>query len=72
MLTTRIAAACLLRNALGGNRRRLFFGLVHFVDPLQRSIYDDTTVMVVFFDRNSSDDGKKKNKNKKESSWWPW
>lgn len=65
------AAVCLARNALGGTRRGLFFGLMAIQTPFCRDAVDDTTVMVVFFDRVSGE-GKKKSGNAKKSSWWPW
>lgn len=45
------AAVCLLKNAMGGNRRGLLTALMLVGAPMGRSAIDDTTVMVVFFDK---------------------
>lgn len=39
----------LIKNALGGNRRNLFMGLMTVQAPLSRNVRDDITVQVVFF-----------------------
>ncbi|KID66176.1 uncharacterized protein G6M90_00g067930 [Metarhizium brunneum] len=43
------AAVCLVKNALGGNRRTLFCGSMTAYSPVSRYIRDDVTVQVVFF-----------------------
>lgn len=43
------AAVCLVKNALGGNRREMFRGLVTTYTPLSRYARDDITVQVIFF-----------------------
>lgn len=43
------AATSLIRNALGGNRRDLFTGVVSTKPPISRYARDDVTVQVVFF-----------------------
>lgn len=44
------AAVCLLKNALGGNRRDMFRGIVGSYAPLSRYVRDDITIQVIFFD----------------------
>lgn len=43
------AAVCLLKNALGGNRRELFKGMLTTYAPLSRYVRDDITIQVIFF-----------------------
>lgn len=43
------AAVCLVKNALGGNRRGLFTGIMTAYSPISRYVRDDITVQVVFF-----------------------
>lgn len=43
------AAVCLVRNALGGNRRGLFRFAMTSVSPTSRNVRDDMTVQVIFF-----------------------
>lgn len=43
------AAVCLMKNALGGNRREMFRGLVTTYAPLSRYARDDITIQVIFF-----------------------
>ncbi|TKX23152.1 protein phosphatase 2C-like protein 2 [Elsinoe australis] len=43
------AAACLIRNAMGGKRKHLVDRVVHVAPPLSRDAHDDTTVHVIFF-----------------------
>ncbi|KAI4610686.1 hypothetical protein J4E83_008300 [Alternaria metachromatica] len=76
------AAVCLARNAMGGNRRGLFLGVLAGPEPLSRNAVDDTTIMVVFFDKIGEGGGKGKGGRKVEESrggegekkkrwWWP-
>jgi pyruvate dehydrogenase phosphatase len=44
------AAVCLAKNALGGNRRELFRGVMTEVAPRSRYVRDDVTVQVIFFE----------------------
>jgi len=39
----------LVKNALGGNRRELFNGIMTVTPPLSRMVRDDITVQVIFF-----------------------
>jgi len=39
----------LIKNALGGNRRELFNGIMTVTPPLSRNVRDDITVQVIFF-----------------------
>jgi len=74
------AAVCLARNAMGGNRRGLFLGVLAGPEPLSRNAVDDTTIMVVFFDK-IGEEGTKKGSGKtarengdgekKKRWWWP-
>ncbi|KAF7552683.1 hypothetical protein G7Z17_g4156 [Cylindrodendrum hubeiense] len=43
------AAVCLVKNALGGSRRKLFLGAVTTYAPMSRNVRDDMTVQVIFF-----------------------
>lgn len=43
------AATHLIRNALGGNRRDLFTGVMSALAPFSREARDDVTVQVIFF-----------------------
>lgn len=43
------AAVCLVKNALGGNRRSMFCGSVTAYSPVSRYVRDDVTVQVIFF-----------------------
>lgn len=43
------AAVCLVKNALGGNRRGLVTGTLTAYNPISRNVRDDITVQVVFF-----------------------
>ncbi|KAF4473115.1 Type 2C Phosphatase [Fusarium albosuccineum] len=43
------AAVCLVKNALGGSRRKLFLGALTTYAPLSRNVRDDMTVQVIFF-----------------------
>ncbi|KAF2853467.1 protein serine/threonine phosphatase 2C [Plenodomus tracheiphilus IPT5] len=62
------AAVCLVRNALGGNRRSLFLGVLNLAPPWARGAVDDTTVMVVFFDELKRKGVKGEQGSKKR--WW--
>lgn len=42
-------ATHLIRNALGGNRRSLFYGILNVGPPRSREVRDDISVQVVFF-----------------------
>ncbi|KAF1851439.1 protein serine/threonine phosphatase 2C [Cucurbitaria berberidis CBS 394.84] len=64
------AAVCLARNAMGGTRRGLFFGILSVPGPLGRNAVDDTTIMVVFFDKLGEGPDVKAKTTKR--SWWPW
>ncbi|KAF2277028.1 protein serine/threonine phosphatase 2C [Westerdykella ornata] len=69
------AAVCLLRNAQGGSRRGLFWGLMAAAKgSASRNAFDDTTIMVVFFDRYGEEKAKgtKKGEGEKSSRWLPW
>ncbi|KAI4706573.1 hypothetical protein J4E89_008640 [Alternaria sp. Ai002NY15] len=73
------AAVCLARNAMGGNRRGLFLGVLAGPEPLSRNAVDDTTIMVVFFDKLGEGGAGAKNggqkpvegEQKKKKWWWP-
>ncbi|KAF2087159.1 protein serine/threonine phosphatase 2C, partial [Saccharata proteae CBS 121410] len=43
------AATCLMKNAFGGSRRRLFCGVMSLAAPHSRAHRDDVTVQVLFF-----------------------
>ena len=45
----------LIKNALGGNRRDLFLGLMSLQPPLSRAARDDITVHVIFFGADTKD-----------------
>lgn len=45
----------LVKNALGGNRRDLFCGVMSVQPPLSRSVRDDITVHVIFFGVDTQD-----------------
>jgi serine/threonine protein phosphatase PrpC len=64
------AAVCLTRNAMGGTRRALFWGLLCVEAPLGRNAVDDTTVIVVFFDKLGEQGSRKKEGGKRW--WWPF
>lgn len=75
------AAVCLARNAMGGNRRNLFLGVLSIPGPLGRNAVDDTTIMVVFFDKltgqkgaeNDGSNTKKRSASEGGKPWWrPW
>jgi pyruvate dehydrogenase phosphatase len=68
------AAVCLARNAMGGSRRGLFFGVLSVPPPMGRYAVDDTTVMVVFFDRLQGEAAKQGASSGRvageKKSWW--
>ncbi|KAF2868553.1 phosphatase 2C-like domain-containing protein [Massariosphaeria phaeospora] len=75
------AAVCLTRNALGGSRRGLWFGVLETPPPRARMARDDMTVLVVFFDdlgeakgkENGINEGKGFVPRNSEKKWWlPW
>jgi pyruvate dehydrogenase phosphatase len=68
------AAACLLRNALGGSRKELIFsGAVMTSKGRARQVYDDTSIFVVFFDKMEQDGVKKQDEPMtKTRKWLPW
>lgn len=66
------AAVCLARNAMGGTRRALFFGLLSVPGPQARSAVDDTTIMVVFFDRLAEEGAAGAEVKQKKKGWLPW
>jgi pyruvate dehydrogenase phosphatase len=48
----------LIKNALGGNRRRLFEAVMTIQPPLSRNVRDDITVHVIFFGVDAGDAAK--------------
>ncbi|KAF2713607.1 protein serine/threonine phosphatase 2C [Pleomassaria siparia CBS 279.74] len=64
------AAICLARNALGGNRKSLFIGILSIPDPRNRYAVDDTTVMVVFFDKVEKEGEEQMIRLKGGPTWW--
>lgn len=48
----------LIKNALGGNRRRLFEAVMSIQPPLSRNVRDDITVHVIFFGVDAGDAAK--------------
>jgi len=66
------AAACLARNALGGNRIGLVQGLLtayNLPGSLSRNVLDDMTIIVVFFNKADPEIQANIDKQKKKSSW---
>lgn len=49
------AGVHLIKNALGGNRRRLFEAVMTIQPPLSRNVRDDITVQVIFFGVDTSE-----------------
>lgn len=45
----------LVKNALGGKRRNLFYGVMSVQPPLSRAVRDDITVHVIFFGVDTQD-----------------
>jgi pyruvate dehydrogenase phosphatase len=52
------AGVHLIKNALGGNRRRLFEAVMSIQPPLSRNVRDDITVHVIFFGVDASEAAK--------------
>lgn len=48
----------LIKNALGGSRRRLFEAVMSIQPPLSRNVRDDITVHVIFFGQDAGDAAK--------------